>query len=154
MKEVVSAIRSLGGQLQEEILSRKYFRTLLPIYAIRVSAIQELRCVLGDTLSFEGIIGRLIAFELSNFDNYKLDNFESSFKAKMIIKDTEEMQTKKKNGKGKHVSSDSSIDEDDVYQLEALLTRRFHRVKGKFKGKLPIIFFNCNEVGHIAARCT
>ena len=72
----------------------------------------------------------------------------------MIVKDTEEVQTKKKNGKGKHVSSDSSIDEDDVDQLEALLARRFHRGKGKFRGKLLIICFNCNEVGHIAARCT
>ena len=39
MKGVVSAIRSLGGQLLEEIVCSKYFRTLLPIYAIRVSAI-------------------------------------------------------------------------------------------------------------------
>ena len=71
VQEVVSAIRSLGGQLQEETISRKYLRTLLPIYSIRVSAIQGLRCVPGNTLSFEGIIGRLTAFELSNFDNYK-----------------------------------------------------------------------------------
>ncbi|MDF3686401.1 hypothetical protein, partial [Enterobacter hormaechei] len=40
-----------------------------------------------------------------------------------------------------------------IDQLEALLARRFHRGKGKFKGKMPIICFNCNEVGHIAARC-
>ena len=99
MKEVVSAIRSLGGQLQKEIVSRKYLRTLLPIYAIRVSTIQELRCVPRNTLTFEGIIGRLIAFELSNFDNYKPDNFESAFKAKVIVKDTKEVQKKKKNGK-------------------------------------------------------
>ena len=33
------------------------------------------------------------------------------------------------------------------------MAKRFHRVKGKFKGKLPIICFNCNEVGHIFARC-
>ena len=72
----------------------------------------------------------------------------------MTIKDNEEVQTKKKSGKGKYVSSDSSTDKDDVDQLEALLARRFHRGKGKFKGKLPIIFFNCNEVGHIVARCT
>ena len=38
--------------------------------------------------------------------------------------------------------------------MAALLVRRFHRRKGKFKGKLPIICFNCNEVGHIATRCT
>ena len=39
-------------------------------------------------------------------------------------------------------------------QLEALLARRFLRGKGKFKGKIPIIYFNCNEVGHISTRCT
>ena len=39
MKEVVCAIRSLGGQLEEDTINRKYLRTLLPIYAIRVSAI-------------------------------------------------------------------------------------------------------------------
>jgi hypothetical protein len=41
-----------------------------------------------------------------------------------------------------------------VEQLEALLARRFHKGKGKFKDKMPIICFNCNEVGHISARCT
>ena len=113
-----------------------------------------LRCVQGNTLTFEGLIGRLTAFDLSKFDNYKLENLESTFKAKMIVKDTKEIQLRKINGKVKYVSNDSSTDEDDVDQLEALLARRFHRGKGKFKGKLLIICFNCNEVGHIAARCT
>ena len=54
----------------------------------------------------------------------------------------------------KYVSSDSNIDEEDIEQLEASLARIFHRGKGKVKAKLPIICFNCNEVGHIAARCT
>ena len=51
------------------------------------------------------------------------------------------------------MSSDSDTKEEDVEQLEALLARRFHRGKGKFKGKLPIICFNCNEVRHIDTRC-
>ena len=127
-------------------------RTLLPIYAIRVSTIQELRCIPGNDLSLEGLVGRLTAFELTNFDNYKPENIESSFKAKVSIKDSKETK-KKKKGKEKHVSSDSDIDEDDVDQLEALLARRFHRGKGSCKGKLPIIYFNYNEVGHIATRC-
>ena len=150
---MVSAIRSLGGQLSEEIVCSKYLRTFLPIIAIRISAIQELRCILGNILSFEEIIGKLTAFELSNFDNYKLEKFESTYKAKMTINDNEEVKKKRKSGKEKYVSNDNTTDEDHVDQLEALLAMRFHRGKGKFKGKLPIICFNYNEVGCIAARC-
>ena len=127
---------------------------MFPIYAIRVFAIQELRCIPRNTLSLEGLIGRLTAFELSNFGNYKPKNIESTLKAKLSLKDLEETRQQKKKGKVKYVFSDSNIDEEDIEQLEAFLERRFHRGKGKFKGKLPIICFNCNEVGHIAARCT
>ena len=75
---------------------------------------------------------------------------ESTFKAKLSFKDSEETRQNKKKGKENHVSSDSDTDEEDIKQVEALLARIFH----KGKGKLPIICFNCNEVGHIAARCT
>ena len=51
------------------------------------------------------------------------------------------------------MSSDNDTNEEDIDQLEALLMRRFHKGKGKFKGKLYIIYFNYNEIGHIAARC-
>ena len=127
---------------------------MLSIYAIRVSATQELRCIPGNDLSLEGLVGRLTAFELSNFDNYKLENIESAFKAKVSFKDSKETRQKKKKGKAKHVSSDSDTNEEYIEQLEALLARIFYRGKGKFKGRLPIIYFNCNEVGHIATRCT
>ena len=64
-----------------------------------------------------------------------------------------EPNEKKKKKKIKYVSSDTDTDEDDVEKLEELLARRFHRGKRKFKGKLPIICFNCNKVGHIVAKC-
>ena len=69
------------------------------------------------------------------------------------MKDSEEPIKQKKRRKVKCVSSDSDTDEEDVNHLEAFLERTFHRGKGKFKGKLPIICFNCGEVGHIDARC-
>ena len=34
MKEIVSAIRSLGGQLQEEMVSRKYLRELYFLFML------------------------------------------------------------------------------------------------------------------------
>ena len=45
IKEVVSAIRSVTIHLDDETIISKVLRTLLPIYAIRVLAIQELRCI-------------------------------------------------------------------------------------------------------------
>lgn len=150
VKEVVSAIKGASGQISDDTILSKVLRTLLHVYAIRVSAIQELRCIPGNDLTLEGLVGRLTAFELSNFDNYKPKNIESAFKAKLTLKDSEA----KRKGKVRYVSSDSDIDEEDIEQLEALLARRFHKGKGKYKGKLPIICFNCNEVGHIAASCS
>ena len=112
-----------------------------------------MRCILGNDLTLEDLVDRLFAFELSNFDNYKPKSLESTFKAKLFLKDSDEKKQKKKKRKIKYVSSDSDTDEEDVEQLEALLARRFHRGNGKFKGKLPIICFNWNEVGHIVSRC-
>ena len=81
VKEVVSAIRSSAGHLDDEIVLRNFLRTLLPIYDIRVSTIQELRCVPGNDLTLEGLVGRLTSFELSNFDNFKSNNVESTIKS-------------------------------------------------------------------------
>ena len=33
------------------------------------------------------------------------------------------------------------------------MAKRLPRGKGKFKGKLPIIYFTCKKVGLIVARC-
>ena len=105
------------------------------VHAIRVFAIQELRCISGNDLTLEGLVGRLTTFELYNFENYKPENIKFAFKAKLSLKYSEETRQKKKKGKVKYVSIDSNIDEEDIEQLEALLARRFHRGKGKCKGK-------------------
>ena len=154
IKDVINAIKGATSTIDDDKVLRKVLRTLLPIYAIRFFAIQELRCILGNNLSLEDLIDRLTAFELSIFDNYKPKNMEYNFNAKLSLKEhNEKKKKKKKKKKEKYVSSDSDIDEEDVDQLEALLARRFHRGRGKFKGKLPIMCFNCNEVGHITTRC-
>ena len=86
----VSAKKGAIGHIDDDTILRKLLRILLPIYAIRVSTLHELRCILGKDLTLEGLVGRLTAFELSNFDNYKLESLESTFKAKFMIKDSNE----------------------------------------------------------------
>ena len=36
--------------------------------------------------------------------------------------------------------------------VEALLAKKYSRTRGKYKGKVPLIYFSCEEIGHIAAR--
>lgn len=99
-------------------------RIFLPIYAIIVSTIQDLRCIPSTNLSLEGLVGRITSFELSNFDNCKFENVEYAFKYKLSLK-----EPKEKKKKVKYISSDSDIDKEDAKKLEALLARRFHRGK-------------------------
>ena len=65
IKEVVNAIRGATTKIDDDTVLRIFLRTLLPIYTIRVSPIQEQRCILGNNLSLEGSVGRLTTFELS-----------------------------------------------------------------------------------------
>ena len=89
IKASVSAIRALGGEIKEETIMRKFLKTLLPIYAIRVSTIQERRCEENHKITLDAIVGRLTAFELDNYDNYvpASKNVESEFEAKLSLKE-------------------------------------------------------------------
>ena len=75
IKYVINAIRGATGEIDDDIVLRKVLRIFLPIYAIRVYAIQELRCMLGNNLSLEPLVGRLTTFGLSNFDNYRPEKY-------------------------------------------------------------------------------
>ena len=34
-----------------------------------------------------------------------------------------------------------------------MLAKKYSRGRGKYKGKVPLICFSCEEIGHIAATC-
>ena len=63
----------------------------------------------GSNLTLQGLVGRLTTFKLSNFENFKSDNVEFTFKDKLSLKEPKE---KKKNVK--YVSRDSEIDKEDA----------------------------------------
>ena len=89
IKVSVSAIGASLGEIKEETVISKVLRTLLPIYAIRVSAIQERRCEENHKITLDAIVGRLTTFELDNYDNYvpASKNIESAFEAKLSLKE-------------------------------------------------------------------
>ena len=87
IKTSVSTIRASRGEIKEETIVSKILRTLLPIYAIRVSSIQEKRCDSNKKLGLDSLVRILIALELDNFDNYvpASKNIESTFEAKISL---------------------------------------------------------------------
>ena len=88
IKASVGAIKASEEKIEDEIVISKVLRTLLPIYVIRVSAIQERRCEKNHKINLDAIVGRLIAFELYNFDNYApaSKKIKSTFEAKVSLK--------------------------------------------------------------------
>ena len=151
VKACVSAIKASREDINEETVISKVLRTLLPIYAIKVSVIQERRCEANHKINLEAIVGRLTAFELDNYDNYVLatKNIESAFEAKLSLK---EKGKKMKDSQSDSDEESEQILDSDLEVVEALLARKYSRGKGKYKGKVPLIYFSCEEIGHIAAR--
>lgn len=70
IKATLSAIRASRGKLEDEIVVSKVLRTLLPIYAIRVSSIQEIIYDIKNDITLDALVERLTIFELDNFDSY------------------------------------------------------------------------------------
>ena len=60
VKANVSVIKASGGDISGETVISKVLRTLLLVYAIRVSAIQERRCEENHKINLDAVVGRLI----------------------------------------------------------------------------------------------
>ena len=126
IKASISSIKAFGGKIEDETVISKVLRTLLPIYAIRVFAIQERRCEENHNINLDAIVGRLTAFELDNFDNYVLSSksIESAFEAKLSLKE--------KGKKVREIQSDSEEESEessdsDLEIVEALLAKKYSR---------------------------
>ena len=64
IKKSVSTTIVVGWTIDDVIVVNKVLRTLLPIYAIRVLAIQEMRSNLDNEITLEALVGRLNSLEL------------------------------------------------------------------------------------------
>lgn len=138
-KGCCDAIKGLGGTIMDSKIISKVLRTLLPIYSIKFSTIQEVRAMPRNDLKLDGLVGWLTKFELRNYDN-SVVIMGNAFNSSLTINSSK----KKKNNKEE---SKSKI-EDDLDEIEVFLTRRLSRGKGKF----PFIYFKSNEVDHFATK--
>jgi hypothetical protein len=126
IKASVRAIKAFGGIIEYVTMAKKVLITLLPIYEIKMSTIQEMRCDPNNKITLDAPVGRLIVFELDNYDNYtpSSSNLESVFKAKVSLKKNSKRSKRKQSESEEEDSSDS-----DLEAIEALLARRYPKGK-------------------------
>ena len=111
-----------------------------------------MRCDPNSNITLDALVGRLIAFELDNYDNYvpSSKGIKSTFEAQLSLK-KKGKKFKANQSKSEEETKESS--DSDLEVVEALLARKYSKGIEKYKGKIPLIFFSCKEVAHIVARC-
>ena len=103
-----------------------------------------MRCDPNNKIGLDALVGRLIAFELDNYENYVLvsRNIESTFKAKLSIKEKGK-KLKYSQSRSEEDGSSEEISNSDLEVVESLLAMKCSKGRGKYKGKFPLIFFSC-----------
>jgi hypothetical protein len=134
--EVVNNIIGLGDELKEHVVVKKVLRSLPMRFDSNISALEE-RVDLA-TLTMDELHGTLTTYEMRT-EQDNLVTKEATFKASKKTK-------KKDKQKEKSDSSNSDISEDD--EEVANFVRRMKKGTEKYRGKLPLICFNCDGIGH------
>ena len=111
-----------------------------------------MRCNRKNDITLDALVGILTTFELDNYDNYVpiFKHIESAFEAKLSLK--EKSKKSKNNQSGSEEETTESFD-SNLEIFEALLANKYSKSRGKYKGKIPLIYFSCEKIGHIATRC-
>lgn len=146
IKEIVGEIKSAGWKVEDAIVISKVLRTLLLVYAIWVVGIQGLKSIHKTKVTLDSIIDKLTAFELNDYDG-SVQKSESAFRASIsnpFVRRSRDISHNYESRSSKDVE-----DEDNLVELEALLAKCLPRGTGKYRGKLPLKWFACNNIGHI-----
>jgi hypothetical protein len=133
---VVNSIRAVGEELTYKPIVQKILRSLPMRYDAKISTIEDRPDI--DTLTVDQLHGIFTAYEMRT-GNDKSSKRETTFKASK----TKMKQEQKTNDK----LSDISDDETTKF------IKKLNKGTGKYKGKIPLICFNCGKIGHFVNKC-
>jgi hypothetical protein len=137
--ETVNAIIGLGEEIKECVIVQKVLTSLPMRFDSNISALEKR--AYRDSISMDKIHGIFIAYEMrTEHENPYIK--EESFKASKRSK-------KKGKKKEKEHSNNSDISEDDE-EMGNFVRRLNKGTNDIYKGKFPLICFNCDGIGHFA----
>jgi hypothetical protein len=139
--ETVNAIIGLGEEIEEFVVVQKVLRFIPMIFNPKISALEERSDM--NSISMDELHGIFTAYEMRTKQE-NLDVKEVAFKASKISKQ------KKKEHEEYNSINDVSEDYEEV-------TNFFNRLNkgtnGRYRGKISLICFNCDGIGHFSNKC-
>jgi hypothetical protein len=134
--EMVNVIIGLREEIKESVIVQKILRSLPMRFNPKISALEE-RLDLN-SISMDELHGIFTTYEMRT-EQENLDLKEATFK--------ESKRSKKKKEQQEEYSSNNDLSEDDE-EVANFVKRLNKGTDGRYRGKLPLICFNCDGIGH------
>jgi hypothetical protein len=139
--ETMNTIIGLGEEIEESVIVQKVLRSLPMRFNPKISTLEE-RLDLN-SISMDELYGIFIAYEMRT--EQENPNFkETSFKA------SKRSKQKKKKQEEYNINNDVSEDDEEVANFVKILKKG---TNGRYRGKILLICFNCDGIGHFANKC-
>jgi hypothetical protein len=139
--ETVNAIIGLGEEIEESVIVQKVLRSLPMRFNPKISTLEERSDL--NSISMDELHGIFTTYEMRT-EQENPDVKEAAFKASK--------RSKKKKKEQEEYSSNNDVSEDDE-EVANFVKRLNKGTNGRYRGKLPLICFNCDGIGHFANKC-
>jgi hypothetical protein len=139
--ETVNAIIGLGEEIEESVIVQKVLRSLPMRFNPKISTLEEISDM--NSISMDELHGIFTSYE-KRIEQENPDVKEASFKASK--------RSKQKKKEQEEYSNNNNVSEDDE-EVANFIKRLNKRTNGRYRGKLPLICFNCDGIGHFANKC-
>jgi hypothetical protein len=141
VEKTMNAIIGLGEGIEESIIVQKVLISLPIRFNPNISSLEETSDL--NSISMDKLHGIFIAYEM-RFEQENPYVKEASFKSSK--------RSKKKKKEQEEYSNNSDILEDDE-EVANFIKRLDKGTNGRYRGKLPLIFFNCDGIVHFYNKC-
>jgi hypothetical protein len=139
--ETVNEIIGLGEEIEESVIVQKVLRYLPMRFNPKISSLEERSNI--NSISMDELHGTFTAYEMRT-EQENPDVKEVAFKASIRSKKTKKEQ--------EEYRSNNDVLEDDE-EVANFIKRLNKGTNGRYRGKIPLICFNCDGIGHFDNKC-
>jgi hypothetical protein len=132
----------LEEEIKEFLIVQKVLRSFPMRFDPKISELEERSDL--NSISMDKLHGIFKAYEMRT-QQENLDIKETTFKASK--------KSKQKGRKKEEHRNNSDVSEDDE-EVANFVKRLNKGINDRYKGKLPLICFNCDGIGHFANKCS